>query len=379
MNKAMNIFIIAGESSGDLHGSYLMESLKKINPNICFSGIGGKLMEAQGLNSLVSIEKMSVMGFIEVIKHLPFFMKVKKDVLEKISSIKFDHIILIDYPGFNLNLLPKIKNISLAKITYYICPQIWAWKEKRIEILKKYVDNCIVIFPFEPEWYKKRGVNVFFSGHPIFDEWKPTPKEILAEKLNINPNKPILTLYPGSREQEFKRHFTIFIKSAELIKLKIPDLQVLVGCAKSLHINNLLDEIPKWVKLEKNNPQYALEIADIAIIASGTSTLEATVFGTPGVVVYKMSPISWWLSKRFVRVKFAGMVNLIANKEIMLELLQDEANPVNISKYVIELLSDSKLIKDKQNQLIEIKNQLGETGANDRIADYILKGKNGNI
>ena len=379
MNKEINIFIIAGESSGDLHGSYLMESLKKVNSNISFSGIGGKLMEAQGLNSLVSIEKMSVMGFIEVIKHLPFFMKVKKDVLEKISSIKFDHIILIDYPGFNLNLLPKIKNISSAKITYYICPQIWAWKEKRIEILKKYVDNRIVIFPFEPEWYKKRDVDVFFAGHPIFDEWKATPKEKLAKKLNINPNKPILTLYPGSREQEFKRHFSIFIKSAKLIKLKIPELQVLVGCAKSLHINNLLDKTPKWVKLEKNNPQHALEIADVAIIASGTSTLEAAVFGTPGVVVYKMSPISWWLSKRFVRVKFAGIVNLIAKKEIMPELLQDEANPINISKYVIELLSDSKLIKDKQNQLIEIKNQLGESRANNRIAEYILKGKNGSI
>jgi lipid-A-disaccharide synthase len=375
----MNIFIIAGESSGDLHGSYLMKSLKKMNPTISFSGIGGELMEMEGLNSLVNINKMSVMGFIEVIKHLPFFMKVKKNVLEKIKSIQFDHIILIDYPGFNLNLLPKIKNISSAKITYYICPQIWAWKEKRIEILKKYVDNRIVIFPFEHEWYKKRGVDVFFSGHPIFDEWHPMPKVKLAKKLNINPNKPILTLYPGSREQEFKRHFSIFINSAKLIKLQIPDLQVIVGCAKSLNINNFPDKIPEWVILEKLNPQLALEIADIAIIASGTSTLEATVFGTPGVVVYKMSPISWWLSKQFVKVKFAGMVNLIANKEIMSELLQKEANPKNISKYVIKLLSSSKLLNDKQNQLIEIKNQLGDSGANNRIANYILKGENGNI
>lgn len=373
MSKTCKIFILAGETSGDLHGSYLMKSLKKINPHIEFSGIGGSFMEAEGIYSLVPLNKMSVMGFVEVIKHLPFFMDLKKKVLEKITQEQFSQIILIDYPGFNLNLLPKLKNITTAKITYYICPQIWAWKEKRIELLKKYVDNKIVIFPFEQEWYKSRGVDVNFFGHPILDEWEPSPKERLAEKLNLNPEKPTLTLYPGSRVQEFHKHITILIEAAKLIKIKIPDIQVIVGCAKSINISQYSSNFPDWLILEIHNPQLSLEIADVAIIASGTSTLEAAVFGTPGVIVYKLSPISWWLSKQFVKVKFAGMVNLIANKEIMPELLQDEANPEKISQNILDLLEDPKKYIKKKIELLKVKNALGGKGVCEKIANNIME------
>ena len=372
MSEPCTIFIIAGESSGDLHGSFLMKSLKEINPLIKFSGIGGSLMEAEGIKSLIPLKKMSVMGFVEVIKHLPFFMKVKHKVLEKIKNGNYDHIILIDYPGFNLNLLPKIKQISSSKITYYICPQIWAWKEQRIEILKKYVDNRIVIFPFEPEWYNKRGVDVFFSGHPILDEWEPSTKVKLAENLNLNFKKPILTLYPGSRTQEFEKHISIFIESAKLIKLKIPELQIVLGCAKSININQYLSNIPKWLIVEKNNPQLSLEIADVAIIASGTSTLEAAVFGTPGVVVYKMSALTWWLSKKYIKVGFAGMVNLIANEEIMPELLQEDANPLNISNEILKLLEDQSVYNEKKSQLKSVTDSLGKKGVCEKTATYIL-------
>ena len=372
MSNTCKIFILAGESSGDLHGGYLMKSLKKINPQIEFFGIGGSLMEAEGLNSLVPLNKMSVMGFVEVLKHLPFFMGLKKKVLTKISQEQFTQIILIDYPGFNLNLLPKLKKITTAKITYYICPQIWAWKEKRIDLLKKYVDNKIVIFPFEPEWYKNRGVDVNFFGHPILDEWEPLTKEKLAEILNLNSEKPILTLYPGSRDQEFNKHISILIEAAKIIKNKIPDIQVIVGCAKSIDISHFSYNFPDWLILEMHNPQLSLEIADVAIIASGTSTLEAAVFGTPGVIVYKLSPISWWLSKLFVKVKFAGMVNLIANKEIMPELLQNDANPEKISQYILELLENPKKYEEIKMELLKVKNSLGEKGVCEKIAKNIM-------
>jgi len=372
MSNTCKIFILAGESSGDLHGGYLMKSLKKINPQIEFSGIGGSLMEAEGLNSLVPLNKMSVMGFVEVLKHLPFFMGLKKKVLTKISQEQFTQIILIDYPGFNLNLLPKLKIITTAKITYYICPQIWAWKEKRIDLLKKYVDNKIVIFPFEPEWYKNRGVDVNFFGHPILDEWEPLTKEKLAEILNLNSEKPILTLYPGSRDQEFNKHISILIEAAKIIKNKIPDIQVIVGCAQSIDISKFSNNFPDWVILKIHNPQLSLEIADVAIIASGTSTLEAAVFGTPGVIVYKLSPISWWLSKLFVKVKFAGMVNLIANKEIMPELLQNDANPEKISQYILELLENPKKYEEIKMELLKVKNSLGEKGVCEKIAKNIM-------
>ncbi|MAJ43145.1 MAG: lipid-A-disaccharide synthase [Candidatus Marinimicrobia bacterium] len=372
MSQSYKIFIIAGESSGDLHGSYLIKSLKIKNPKIYFNGIGGKMMEKEGLKSLFPINKLSVMGFVEVIKHLPFFIKVKNKVISIISNEQYDHIILIDYPGFNLNLLPNLKKITKAKITYFICPQIWAWKEKRIEILKKYVDNRIVIFPFEQDWYNKRGVNVFFSGHPIMDEWQPKNRDKLVQNLKLNPKSQTLTLYPGSRNQEFSKHFPLFLESASIIRSQIKDLQVVLGCASSIDLTSYKNIIPSWLKVEINNPQYSLEVADIAIIASGTSTLEAAVYGTPGVVVYKLSPISWWLSKLFVKVKFAGMVNLIANKEIMPEYLQKNATVHNISTEILSLLKNKKKYNKKLIQLKKVKDSLGNVGVFNKISNNIL-------
>tara|TARA_B100001029_G_C15063817_1_gene461361 strand:- start:9476 stop:10597 length:1122 start_codon:yes stop_codon:yes gene_type:complete len=372
MSQPYKIFLIAGETSGDLHGSFLMQSLKNMNPKIHFEGIGGKMMEEKGLKSLFPIKKLEIMGFIEVIKHLPFLIKVKKKVISTISNGNFNHIILIDYPGFNLNLLPKLIKITNAKITYFICPQIWAWKENRIELLKKYVDNRIVIFPFEKDWYRERGVDVFFPGHPILDEWKPANKNNFLKNMELKSNYPILTLYPGSRHQEFSKHFPLFLESANLIRKQIKDIQVILGCAISIDIEVYKDIIPNWLKIEKNNPQLSLEIADFAIIASGTSTLEAAVYGTPGVVVYKLSPFSWWLSKLFVKVKFAGMVNLIANKEIMPEFLQENATAKNISTTVLSLLMDKEKYYDKLIQLKQIKERLAKRGVFDKIANYIL-------
>ena len=372
MSKNCNIFIIAGESSGDLHGSFLMSSLKKINPNIKFDGIGGEMMENQGLKSLFPIEKLSVMGFTEIIKHLPFFLSVKKKVMTSVLRKEYKHIILIDYPGFNLNILPSLSMKTNADITYFICPQIWAWKEGRINLLKKYVKNKIVIFPFEKNWYKERNLDVFFPGHPIIDEWEPVNKSNFLKKHNLTLKNPIITLYPGSREQEFSKHFLLFLNSVRIVKQKIMDIQVILGCAKTINLEPYENLLPDWLKIEKEDPQSALEIADNAIIASGTSTLEAAVYGTPGVIVYRLSTLSWWLSKLFVKVRYAGMVNLIANEEIMPEFLQEKANPVNISNEILSLIQNKEKYKRKLDKLNEVKTSLGNKGVFKRIAFQIL-------
>ena len=197
-------FIIAGEQSADNHGASLMMAMLAQNPEIEFVGIGGKKMIKAGLNSLENIDKMAVMGFVEVIKHLRFFRNVTMKVLEEIDNCQPKQIILIDYPGFNLRMAKKIKENFDIPITYYISPQLWAWKENRITNIRKYIDQMLVIFPFEEEWYREREVKAKFVGHPIFDEWTPSSKEELCKLLNLNVDNRIITLYPGSRLQEVK-------------------------------------------------------------------------------------------------------------------------------------------------------------------------------
>ena len=198
-------FIIAGEQSADNHGAALMMAIRAQNHDIEFRGIGGKKMIKAGLNSLENIDKMAVMGFVEVIKHLRFFRNVTMKVLEEIDNCQPRQIILIDYPGFNLRMAKKIKEKFDIPITYYISPQLWAWKENRVKIIRKYIDQMLVIFPFEEEWYREREVKAKFVGHPIFDEWTPSSKEELCKLLNLNVDNRIITLYPGSRLQEIKK------------------------------------------------------------------------------------------------------------------------------------------------------------------------------
>ena len=188
------------------------------NPNIIFKGIGGSKMIDVGLESIEDIRKMAIMGFVEIIKHLSFFRNLTNKVLDEIDNCQPRKIILIDYPGFNLRLAKKIKKRFDIPLAYYISPQIWAWKENRIEIIRKYIDQMLVIFPFEVKWYKERGINAKFVGHPIFDEWAPTPKEELCRQLNLKPEKPIITLYPGSRNQEVNRHLPILLQTVDKLR-----------------------------------------------------------------------------------------------------------------------------------------------------------------
>ena len=370
--KSLSLFIIVGEESADNHGSNLIQSILKLDSDIQFNGIGGKKMIKEGLNSIEKLENLAVMGFVEVISRIIFFKKLMSKVLHHIETNKPDHIILIDYPGFNLRLAKKIKKKFNIPITYYISPQLWAWKENRIEIIKKYIDQILVIFPFEYKWYKERGVDAIFVGHPIYKQWKFSKKEILCKILNLDENHPIITLFPGSRMQEINRHLPALILAAKKLKAKNNNFQFIIGIAQHINIDDRL--IPKWILLEKKYPQKALECADVAVVASGTSTIEAAVFGTPMVIIYKMSIFSWLISKLLIKVPYAGMVNIIAGSEIMPELLQNEVTPNKIYQHVIDIIDNPLKIKKMKCDLEEVKSLL--KGKNTKsIAEYILNFK----
>ena len=364
-------FIVAGEQSADNHGALLMKAMLAQNPEIEFKGIGGKKMTNAGLNSIEDIDKLAVMGFVEVIRHLGFLRKLTERVLSEIEKERPNQIILIDYPGFNLRMAKKIKENFDIPITYYISPQLWAWKENRVKIIRKYIDQMLVIFPFEEEWYREREVKAKFVGHPIFDEWTPSSKEELCELLNLNADNRIITLYPGSRLQEIKKHLPILIQAAAKLRNEDNSLQFILGATPQIDWNQWI--LPDWIHVESKYPQKALECAELALVASGTATLEAAVFGTPMIIIYKMASISWWISRALVSVPFAGMVSIIARREIMPELLQENATPEKVFSTASSILKNPEKMEKMMADLKKVQLKLKGGGASNKVATHILE------
>jgi lipid-A-disaccharide synthase len=372
MALSEHYFIIAGEPSADNHGAALMHAMKKLNPNIKFQGIGGEKMEDVGLISMEPLSKMSVMGFVEILKHLAFFKALEKKIICTILNLRPKRVILIDYPGFNLRIASKLHGKNIP-VTYYISPQVWAWKEKRIKFLQQYIDQLLVIFPFEKKWFKDRGIDAHFVGHPLLDEWTPSNKEELRNELGFDSSKPLLTLFPGSRAQEINRHLQICVDAGNLLKKQIPDLQIALGLVSGFNKQELVKTYNlNNINIIQGNSHKILESADCAIVASGTSTLEGAVFGIPMVIMYKMSSLSWYFSKKMVKVQFAGMVNIIADQEIVPECLQSDATSEKIASNLLPFFQDRSILDKTKNELLKVKIALGGKGASRRAAKHIL-------
>ena len=373
-NKNKHFFLIAGESSGDLHGSELIVQLKGIEPNISFAGIGGPLMQKEGLASIAPIEKMAVMGFWEVIKQIRFFLTLEKKTLKNIrtNSSVVDGVILIDYPGFNLRIAKKIKEeFPLIPIIYYISPQVWAWKEKRIRNIKKYVDRLIAIFPFEVDWYKNRGISIEYFGHPLIDQWKKRKQSNANNKLQ----KFTVGLFPGSRKQELDKHLPVFI---DLVKNKHQinyEVEFVVS-QPSLVSSSLFGYFQQnKIPVLSCSLYETLEKCDLAVVASGTATLECAISNTPFIVIYKMSFVSWFVTRRLINLKFASIVNILANKQIVPELLQKNLNIKNIIKQINHFL-DKKTYNNTKKELVNVVNLLGDGRAYEQAAKLIYKESN---
>jgi lipid-A-disaccharide synthase len=371
-------FILAGEASGDNHGAALMAAMKDRDPNITFAGIGGRQMVAEDLDCLVHSDKMAIAGFSEVIRHLPFMLNVMRKVVKFIRRWEPERIILIDYPGFNLRLVKRLRNSGL-KITYYISPQLWAWKENRIKIIRAGVEQMLVIFPFEVSWFAARGVKASFVGHPLLWE-KPSDisRHDYLVQLGLHNDKPVLALFPGSRQQELERHIQLFTEAAELVSREIKGLQIILGLAEGVNIDKLADKINATVVVCRDNPRLALRYADAAIVAAGTATLEGGVWGVPMAVAYRMSRFSWWLSNRLVKVKFGSMVNILADKEIVPEFLQERAQAGPIARAISNFLNNTEAKSALISELGLVRDTLADIGgpdsgtASDRAAAAIL-------
>lgn len=357
----MRYFIIAGEASGDLHGANLMNSLKKEDPNAQFMFFGGDLMLQQGGQLVKHYSSMAFMGFVEVLQNLTSVTENFK--LAKTSLQEFDPhvVILIDYAGFNLRMAKFAKKLGY-KVIYYIAPKVWAWNESRVKKIRKYVDKLIVIFPFEQEYFASKGVDVVYLGNPIMDTLS------FAENTE-EKGKPIIALLPGSRRQELKHNLAGMLTLVD----KMPQYEFVIAGAPSLSPKDYQKYIKGYkVKLKFNQTQKILRQATVAIVTSGTATLEAALYNTPEVVCYRGSLPSMLIGWLVIRVKFISLVNLIMEKEVVKELIQYKYTPETLHREVSQLLPQ----EEKRNMMLshfqELRERLGEAGTSNRIAKYIV-------
>jgi len=362
-------FIIAGEPSGDLHGGKLIKALKMLNPNSSFMGHGGDRMKDEGMHIIEHIDNLSIMGFFEVIKHLPRMSKIMNKTFDVIIKSKPDRVILIDYPGFNLRLAKKLSHLNIP-ITYFILPQAWAWKEKRVKTMKKVIDQAISIFPFEAKWYESKKFNVEYLGHPFMDtEHIDESTKSFYKRHLLNINEPILALLPGSRQQEIDKHWPIYLETVEILRRKLKNLQFVVG--KSAHVN--IPKCPEYLKVEQN-AKKAMVVGTAALVSSGTATLECAIENTPMVVCYKLSPLSWIIAQLLINVKYSSIVNLIGNKKIVPELLQNGMTSNKLADELLPLLDlDSEKRKNMLSDFEDLKELLGSPGVYERTAELISK------
>lgn len=370
-----NLMIIAGEVSGDLHGAALVTGIKKIDPEINICGVGGDKMQAAGMELLYHLNRMAFLGFLEVVKHIPFIKSVQKKLIEEVKEKGIKTVVLIDYPGFNLSMAKKLNRLGV-KIVYYISPQIWAWGGGRIKKIKKLVHKMLVVFPFEETLYRENDVNVEFVGHPLLErlsEFQFTDRQKFFENFDLDATKDILLLLPGSRNQEVKSIFPEMIMAAGEIAGEF-NMQVVVACSSNID-ENLLKDIGggRELKILRDSTYNLLKYSKFGIIKSGTSTLEAGLFELPMVIVYKTSPLTYLIGKRLVKVNSIGMANIISGENVVPELIQDDVTSGKIYEQAKRILSDKNVYELIKQKLGRIKGKLGTEGASERAARSIYE------
>ena len=358
----MKVYLIAGEDSGDLHGSNFIKALQQQAPGTAFRGVGGEKMNSQGMELVAHIRDINFMGFWEVIKNLGTIRKLFRTVKADIEAWQPDAVVLIDYPGFNLRMAKFIQNRGI-RVFYYISPQLWAWKKGRVRTIRRYVDRMWVILPFEEAFYAKEGVSVDFVGHPLLDVIGPG-----AARNAALPARPRIALLPGSRKQEIQRMLPPMLQLID----RFPEAEFIVAGAPSqpeAFYRQIIGAQP--VSVWVNRTYELLQSADAAVVTSGTATLETALLGVPEVVVYKGSPISYWIGKRLVQVKFISLVNLILDRPAVTELIQHEYTPDRIAAELKRLLQP-ELRKHILQDYRELREKLGDAGASARAAALLL-------
>ena len=367
-----HVLIVAGEASGDLHGANLVRAMKRQDPTITVSGIGGTQMEQAGVKILISASEMAVVGMTEVFLRLRVIFRARQKLK---NLLKNDPppalLILIDYPDFNIHLASLAKRWNVP-VLYYISPQVWAWRRGRVNKLAKRVDRMAVILPFEEDFYRDRGVDVTYVGHPLLDAIPDNlKKEEVIGEMGLQNGSPVLGLLPGSRQEEIKNVLPSMIKACEILSSRYPNLECVLPIASTVSVEwvqSFLAESCVKIHISNLDIYRTLRACDLALVASGTATLETAIMGIPMIVVYRVSPISYWIGKKLIKIPYVSLANFVAGKPIVPELIQKELSPDRLADEALKILEGRQRRGDMIRNLEAVRNRLGERGASERAA-----------
>ncbi|HEX7574343.1 MAG TPA: lipid-A-disaccharide synthase [Bacteroidota bacterium] len=367
------VLMVAGEASGDLHGSSVVRALKILSPSVDVAGVGGERMRREGMELIRDIADLGFMGFVEVVRNLGTIRDLKRMLIGELERRRPDVVVLIDYPGFNLRFAREAKSRGIP-VLYYISPQVWAWHRGRVKKMRSLVDRMKVVFPFEVDIYRNEGIDVEFVGHPLAEHIGTScTRAEFFRRNGLDPSKKLLGLFPGSRRQEIERILPVISRAAELL-CGGRDLQVAIGVAPNLgkeFVGRFTDAGSRAVMVEDGTYDL-MAYADAAIVTSGTATLETGWFGTPMAVVYRTSPLTYFIGRLLVDVRSIGLVNIVAGKSIVPEFIQGAMTAGNLSKAVGRFLDDESLAASVRRELSVIREKLGGPGASERVARGIL-------
>lgn len=366
--------ISCGEASGDLYAGALVAALRAREPGIEVFGLGGERLAAAGAELIADYRGHSVTGLTEALKVLPRSWAIYQQLVQAAKARKPDALIVIDFPDFNFFLMRAVKKLGVPVI-YYVSPQLWAWRRGRIKSMKRVVDCVLPIFPFEEEMYRQQDMDVRFVGHPLIDLVEPTEgRDALLRRLKLDPAAPVVALLPGSRSNELSRLVPVLAQAVPQIVAQVPRVQFLV--ARAPHLSDELFEgfgLPGvTLRIVEGRTDDVLQASDAVITASGTATVQTALHGKPMVVLYKLSPMTYRLGKPLARVDMYAMVNLIAGRRVVKELIQDDCTPEAVSAEAVRILTDAAYRATMVEELATVRTRLGERGASARAADAVL-------
>ncbi|MGI8497005.1 MAG: lipid-A-disaccharide synthase [Gemmatimonadaceae bacterium] len=363
------ILFVAGETSGDLHAAGVAAELKHIRSDVPLAGVGGDRMRQEGVTLLAHAQSLAVMGFTEVLTHIPKHWALLRSLTRRLRAGQVGLVVLIDYPGFNMKLAGAARRCGVP-VLYYITPQVWAWGAKRLAALARTVSRAAVILPFEEALLRAHGVHATFVGHPLLDRAQSLPsREEARSALGLATSAPVLALFPGSRAQEIHRHLEPFVATAHVLKERVPSLQVVVSVAPGIAIDPLACPYP----LVRSASFDVLRAADAAFCKSGTSTLEAAVADCPLAVGYRTGRWTYAVARRVVTIPYIGLVNVVAEREVAPEFVQGALVPERVADALQPLLSDTPRRQEMQSALAEVRARLGTAGAARRVAAMALE------
>ena len=364
------ILFVAGEASGDLHAAGVARALAAQGASFELTGIGGDEMRAAGVELIEHAERLAVMGFVEVLKHIPLHYRLARELERRIRSGRVALVVLIDYPGFNMKIAAAARAAGVP-VLYYITPQVWAWGAKRLRELARTITKAAVILPFEEALLREHGIDATFVGHPLLDRARTLPGRAEARRsLGLGDSDRLLALFPGSRAQEIVRHLDPFVETARALQRRDPALKVVVSAAP--HVEIAPERCP--YPLVRSASFAVLRAADAAMCKSGTTTLEAAVAGCPMVVAYRTSAITYAAAKRLVRIPHIGLVNVVADREVAPEFVQESLVPARVADVLAELLDPTSERRIRMiGELDRVRALLGEPGAAERVAAMAIE------